>query len=290
MNYGHTFRKIREQKGFTLEDIGSVSFLSKFETGESDISIQDLYDFLERIGLTLDEFLFIHHDGERPPGIIEFFNQAYDAYVKRDVNLLQEMHKGQMSQWEEHGLRRYRLQADLVKIYESLAKNREMEQEDGELQEIKDYLFKVEAWTLYELRLYSSVMMVLDEIMVITLTKEAYKKSKNYHYQPQVRDTINNILLNTLSSLLGPINQPNRLINTQAFLYFLEALEANCLESDFVLKSNMMQLRGLYEVKKGNITEGVEMVKGAVDLLNQFQASNLAQDAERYMKLILRYK
>ncbi len=64
--YGKTIRKIREEKGYTMQQLSdgilSTSFLSKFERGNSDISISYFFQILERLSLSYDEFLFVHND------------------------------------------------------------------------------------------------------------------------------------------------------------------------------------------------------------------------------------
>ena len=62
--YRRNFRKVREQKGSTIQQIAdgilSISFLSKFERGESDISISYFFQILERLSLSYEEFLYVH--------------------------------------------------------------------------------------------------------------------------------------------------------------------------------------------------------------------------------------
>lgn len=61
-DYGMSFRLLRKERGFTLktmsEGIISYSYLSKFEKGESDITFRNFVLLIERLNMTLDEFLF----------------------------------------------------------------------------------------------------------------------------------------------------------------------------------------------------------------------------------------
>src|SRR5699024_10191772 len=95
-NYGTTFRTFRQNKGYTLKQVAtgivSVSFLSKFERGDSDISFSTMGDLLDRIMVTFEEFYFFHNAGKS--NVIEdFFNAAETAYVHRDLTTIDELKK-----------------------------------------------------------------------------------------------------------------------------------------------------------------------------------------------------
>ncbi|MDQ0351868.1 Rgg/GadR/MutR family transcriptional activator [Alkalibacillus filiformis] len=289
MNYGQTFCDLRENKGYTLKEVSegivSVSFLSKFERGESEISIQHIHALLDRLRVTFEEFLYFHNNNQ-PSEFEAFFNQAHELYLKRDLKSLQKLYEEQMALWEKYKVKPYRCQAVLLKIYENIIRDKMIDDERDGLKELIDYLFNVEVWTLYELRLYSKTILVLDEKMIETLSKTAYKKSKQG--LPKVRETVNNILLNTIVYLIGPVNQPKKLVNEQSIQYFFETVEGNCLETDLLLKTNIMQLKGMYEVKKGNRDDGLEMVNRAIEVFKDLQAPHLAKDAERYLSLMLK--
>ncbi|MDV2581727.1 helix-turn-helix domain-containing protein [Alkalibacillus haloalkaliphilus] len=293
MNYGQTFREIRENKGYTLKEVSegivSVSFLSKFERGESEISIQNIHALLDRLKVTFEEFLFFHNNNQ-PSELEAFFNRAHEYYLKRDLQSLQKMHDEQMALWEKYKVKPYRCQAVILKIYENIISDKMIDEERDGLKELIDYLFNVEVWTLYELRLYSKTILVLDEKMIETLSKTAYKKSKQYQGLPKIRETVNNILLNTIIYLIGPVNQPKKLVNEQSIQYFFEMVEGNCLETDLLLKTNIIQLKGMYEVKKGNREAGLKMVDRAIEVFKDLQAPHLAKDAERYSNLMLKYR
>ena len=64
--YGETLRGIRKQKGLSMQELAegicSVSFLSKFERGHSDIALGLFTRILEKLMVSIDEFLYIHND------------------------------------------------------------------------------------------------------------------------------------------------------------------------------------------------------------------------------------
>src|SRR5699024_11715267 len=77
--YGGTLREIREQKGYSMQQLASgilsVSFLSKFERGESDISFAYITRLLERLSLSFEEFFYLH-EGVRPDQLEYYFDRS----------------------------------------------------------------------------------------------------------------------------------------------------------------------------------------------------------------------
>lgn len=60
---GEIFRQLRKDRGLSLQDVAdevnSVSFISKFEKGASQISFYRLEHLLERINVSFEEFLYL---------------------------------------------------------------------------------------------------------------------------------------------------------------------------------------------------------------------------------------
>ena len=71
-DYGLTLRQIRESLNISQNKISdgimSQSNYSKVEKGEIDIPFSKMIDLLNRLGMTVDEFLYIHRDYTKNPG------------------------------------------------------------------------------------------------------------------------------------------------------------------------------------------------------------------------------
>ena len=89
-NYGETFRKLRKERGFTLksvsENIISYSYLSKFENGTSDITLSNFIRLLERLNITLDEFLYFNE--AQIPSYIQLLNKLVKPYAENNIKEL----------------------------------------------------------------------------------------------------------------------------------------------------------------------------------------------------------
>lgn len=147
--YGETLRKIREQKGYTMQQLAagilSVSFLSKFERGESDISLGYITHLLEKLSLTFEEFFYLH-DAVGPGQLEYFFDKADEAYVNRDLKQLKQLRKIALDKWETHGLETFRCNTLMLDVYESIIRIEISTSSDNALDFLYAYLFDVEIW------------------------------------------------------------------------------------------------------------------------------------------------
>lgn len=93
---GHVFRTIRLAKNLSLKDIAqgdiSVSFLSKFERDESDISLSKFYSLLNKMNITLEEFRFIANDYKLMEHEVMLDN-VRSAYESNNIILLETLKK-----------------------------------------------------------------------------------------------------------------------------------------------------------------------------------------------------
>ncbi len=88
---GQIVKMIRQIKGFTQSEVYSGvmsrSFAHRFENGEHDISATKLFQILDNLLISVEEFRFIQNDYHRSSEQ-ELNQQLQDAY---DVHNLQEM-------------------------------------------------------------------------------------------------------------------------------------------------------------------------------------------------------
>lgn len=117
-NLGRIFRDIRIGKNYSLkqvsEGIMSTSFLSKFERGETEISLKRFYLLLDRLSLTLEEFSFISNDF-RPSRLENLMSEVRKAYENNNVKLLLKLEKEENLKWEKYGVDNYRYNSIVIK-------------------------------------------------------------------------------------------------------------------------------------------------------------------------------
>lgn len=289
VEYGKTLRMIRQQKGITLkklaDDICSVSFLSKFERGESDITLSLMTRLLEKLMMNFDEFLYIHHDYQ-PDKLEQFLKTAQLAYLKRDVNQIKQLKDIASNKWKQDGVETNTYNALLLEVYESIV---DKKYTDGGIKEndislLSDYLFRVEVWGYYELTLYNGTLFLLEPDMVIMLSRTAYKKSARFKDYKKVNEAISAVLFNTMIFLLGPVNRYHEEFTfKKEFIEFISYLEKIAIpERSLIERVHLLELNGAYAIRTGNKEEGITNIKKAIQILSDLNSTKLAYNIEQY--------
>ena len=284
--YGGTLRRIREQKGLTIQQLAagilSVSFLSKFERGESDISLRYFTQLLVKLSLTFEEFFYLHDDAD-PKQLDYFFDKSKEAYVNRDLKKLNQLRDIAHDQYKIHGLESFHCNTIMLNIYENIIRGDRIHSSKDDLKFLYTYLFDVEVWGYYELTLYNSTMYLMPPEMVVTLSKTAFEKSAGFGKLKKFDKVIIPILLNTLTYLMGGATHDS--VQYKVFLGYLEGLDIP--EEDLYTRTALLQTKGIHEIKTGNQEKGVEMFKKAIAIYNALGSKNLAMTAENYLKIVL---
>lgn len=101
MNEGHLFRKLRKDRGLSIEqvsdELNSVSFISKFEKGGSNISMHRLERLLQNINVSFEEFLYLRQL-EREPNLNQdikilqnYLTNDFYFYVAKLTNIVNQV-------------------------------------------------------------------------------------------------------------------------------------------------------------------------------------------------------
>ena len=92
MHFGHTLQKIRKNRSLTQKDvcdgIMKQGTYSRIENGQLDISAEQLAQIVERLNISLNEFLYIHQNYTATPRQLLFKD-----YVSIELTLPSELHK-----------------------------------------------------------------------------------------------------------------------------------------------------------------------------------------------------
>ncbi|MBB2480559.1 helix-turn-helix domain-containing protein [Bacillus sp. APMAM] len=292
--YGETLRQIRVQKGLTMKELAdgicSVSFLSKFERGDSDITLGLFTKILEKLMLSFDEFLYIHND-YMPDQLEQFFKNVSTAYFNRNSAQLKHLKKQEIEKWEKYRIDIYYCNVLMLQVYERIVDAKEIDEnvDKEDVKILSNYLFSVEVWGYYELQLYSATMLFLEAGMVVQLSKTAYEKSIRYRNLKKVNEAIIAIIMNTIVYLLGPVNRFNEKMEYRKeiseFFSYLETIafpEGRLLE-----RVELLHLKGAYELRIGNREEGIAKIQHAIQILSDLGSYGNATRIEKYLQQIL---
>ena len=288
-DYGNTFRTFRKNKGYTLKQVASgivsVSFLSKFERGDSDISFSMMVKLLERMMVTYEEFYFLHNR-EKTNAIDEFFNQAETAYAKRDVQAINRLKNQAIKSYQRSNLAPFQCNILLLEVYRSMIELETPDFEDESLEQLTNYLFDIETWGYYELRLYNSTLFLLPPESAIFFSKSIYSKIEAIKKLPLLHNVFIRIMLNTITYLTG--GQNPRFLYEEECRTFMDYLDNSDIpEGDLEARVGYLQAQAYLDIRLGNVDKGVATLKRVIALYEELSAHKLAEHSENYLNIIL---
>ncbi|MCA1024627.1 MULTISPECIES: helix-turn-helix domain-containing protein [Cytobacillus] len=282
---GHVFRTIRLAKNLSLKDIAqgdiSVSFLSKFERDESDISLSKFYSLLNKMNITLEEFRFIANDYKLMEHEVMLDN-VRSAYESNNIILLETLKKKELAKYSETKRNTYKLNSIMISALVCDLRNQyDISAEDKTY--LSDYLLSVETWGYYENILFGNSLSILTLDSVILFSKEILKRSKLYMNLNVNRDEVVGILLNaTVFCIEG-----NRISES---LYFIKIVD-EMLENKVLYfeKTKLLFLKGLYDIKTQKKEKGIEKCKSAIQIMHDLGSILLAVNHEEYLEKFLEH-
>ncbi|HHK6401340.1 MutR family transcriptional regulator [Streptococcus pneumoniae] len=166
---GITLRKVRKGKQISLCSVAdehlSKSQISRFERGESEISCIRLINILDKLHITLDEFLILHDEDytktESFANLIQYIRKQYSL---QNINNIQSL----LSDSSNYTLDSF--EKTMVKSILHTMDSRIIPSDD-ELLQLADYLFKVEKWGYYEIILLGNCVRTINYNSYFLLTK-----------------------------------------------------------------------------------------------------------------------
>ncbi|MCJ0578410.1 helix-turn-helix domain-containing protein [Enterococcus cecorum] len=196
-NYGEIFKTYREARGLSLKDIAesglSTSQLSRFEKGESDLTITKFIKALRKIKMPINEFMYATNNFKIDEQI-RLWVQIQTLFITKDIHGLQKLLSEQQEIEREVKIFQ-QLNTTIIKIYLSdLTKEKLYTQKD--IDYIVDYLFGVDYWGEYELLIFSNLLFALNHEMSMMLLKEMNRRTDFYKEIPSNRRIIASMNLN----------------------------------------------------------------------------------------------
>lgn len=295
--YGGTLRGIRQQKGLRMQELAegicSVSFLSKFERGDSDITLGLFTRILEKLMISFDEFLSIHNDYQNDL-LEQFFQNVSTAYKNRNSVQLKLLREQEMKKWRQLEANTSSYNVLLIQVYEMIVNKKAIGKavNESDIRRLSDYLFSVEIWGYYEFMLYNATMLFLQPKMVVQLSRTAYEKSSRYRNYKKVNDVISTIIMNTITYLLGPVTHFDEKLayhaEVEEFFSYLDTLAIP--ESHLFERVHALQLHGAFALKTGKQDIGIAKIQQAVQILTDLGSVRSAKLIEQYLQQIVEYK
>lgn len=210
---GPTFAMLRENKALTLKDATagefSIAQLSKFERGESNLSIDKFVKVLKNTQIDLDEFQDMYENYQFSEDYF-FHNDLGAARRIGDLNKMKKWLNYWTEQVKKEPQKKFnRLNQAAVQI--SLQETADLSIESGSLEYIVTYLDKVSQWSRYELFIFSIVQNYLDDNMLKHYGHQVFEMANFYQNIHLNQQMVLRTMLKLVDTWLDRHNLPQAL-------------------------------------------------------------------------------
>ncbi|MGT2751189.1 Rgg family transcriptional regulator [Streptococcus orisasini] len=262
--FGKIFKILRESKNLSLreasQDAISMAQLSRFERGQSSISIDSFFQCLDNINVLLDEFQSIYNDYTLTDDI-RFNKELFEAYLNNDYLKLDKfLNDLEIEKIKYPDKKSLYLNSIIVKIIiYTCDQSRKVSKKD--LNFLVDYLFSVEQWGRYELWLFINGASVFTINTLITLSSEMLGRVQFYDELLENRRKIYQMLLNVVTICI----ENDYLAHALKFMNSIDSLQLS--EADVFERIVHRFNKAYYSFKRGDeasmelMLEYIEMLK-----------------------------
>ena len=263
---GITLRKVRKGKQISLCSVAdehlSKSQISRFERGESEISCIRLINILDKLHITLDEFLILHDEDytntELFANLVQYIRKQYSSQnIKNIAALLSDS-----SHYTLNSFEKTMIKSILHTMDSSIIPS------NKELLQLTDYLFKVEKWGYYEITLLGNCVRTINYNSYFLLTKEMLN---NYIYSSLNKTNKRIVTQLAINCLILSVDK-EEFSNCTYLISEIKALLDN--ELNFYEQTVFLYATGYFEFKRHS-DSGIEKMKQAIQVLDIFGEDKL---------------
>ncbi len=256
---GITLRKVRKGKQISLCSVAdehlSKSQISRFERGESEISCIRLINILDKLHISLDEFLVLHDEDytntELFANLVQYIRKQYSSQnIKNIAALLSDS-----SHYTLNSFEKTMIKSILHTMDSSIIPS------NKELLQLTDYLFKVEKWGYYEITLLGNCVRTINYNSYFLLTKEMLN---NYIYSSLNKTNKRIVTQLAINCLILSVDK-EEFSNCTCLITEIKALLDN--ELNFYEQTVFLYATGYFEFKRHS-DSGIEKMKQAIQVLD----------------------
>lgn len=263
---GVTLRKVRNGKQISLcsfaDEHLSKSQISRFERGESEISCIRLINILDKLHITLDEFLILHDQDytktESFASLVQYIRKQYSSQnINNIACLLSDTSNYTLNSFEKTMVKSILHTMDSTII-----------PSDEELLQLTDYLFKVEKWGYYEIILLGNCVRTINYTSYFLLTQEMVN---NYIYSSLNKTNKRIVTQLAINCLILSIDK-EKFSNCFYLISKIKTLLDN--ELNFYEQTVFLYATGYFEFKRHS-SSGIKKMKQAIEVLDILGEDNL---------------
>lgn len=186
MHFGQTLKKIRQNRALTQLDvcdgIMKQGTYSRIENGQLDIGAAELAKIVERLNISLNEFLFIHQNYEATPR-----QQLINDYINIELTIasqLKEKRKAVVSYLQKH--RDVEIET-ILHSYDTmiaLMEQKDMDVVRGIAEKVWARLQKLDYWYMTDLEILNATIMYFPFETAVEVANTAIARIDSYtHFE-----------------------------------------------------------------------------------------------------------
>ncbi|WP_330949642.1 Rgg/GadR/MutR family transcriptional regulator [Virgibacillus sp. MG-45] len=275
--YGEVFHELRITRGLSIvelaDDMVSKSAISRFERMESDIAFEKFIHILEKLKVSMDEFVYLSSKKQKEKSSLELLSTSI---INNDPDMLRKLID---NEWDSFKVNRdiySRLIATVLECHYKNMKGEEV-QFNSNLQSLTDYFFRCQLWTQFDVVLFSDSMAYLPIDTAIVMSKEIVNKTKEFHNNRQSLETI----INTLENITMVCLENGRIKDAKDFLTIIDQLD---MDETFIFERLIFKfIKGLYKIKSGNEIEGKKIAEESLYAMHLAESFNFERIFREYL-------
>lgn len=279
---GALFRVLRKERGFTLKtlskEIISFSYLSKFEKGETQISLNNFIQLAQRMNLTVDEVLYFNQT--KMNNYMDFFQRISFAHAQQDLVELKRCLEIENNLYQKNKVKFHKYNAVMISaVIKDIESDFFIPKDD--IHQLVDYILACSSWTTYEISLFGNSLSLFSEELLTILLKEIKKRVLDYQVmRKNFRDLIR--LLQNGALIFLRMRKVDQALELSIFL--TTVIESN----QYFEMTRQLFIDGTITLALGKENEGVEKALQAIEIMEVLDikfAENHRLELERFQQL-----
>lgn len=272
---GAVFKNLRTNRHISLkqlsDDTVSISQLSRFERGESDISVSKFLTALDKMNVEVREFIDAANNYQQTEQI-KFMSALIPLEYERNIAGFKRMMAEEEAKFKAHpDVYRYHLNVILLQSFvckcdESVPFPKEY------VDQITDYLFTTEDWNIYELILIGNTYLFIDVPVLHRMGQEILKRQEYYSEIGTQKNLVVITLLNIWETCL------HRGYVETAHFYEENIQPLLQDETDMYKRTIYLFLSGYQFYLEDKMEAGVEKMQNAIHIFEMLGCDNLANN------------
>ena len=281
-DFGKIFKKYRESRQLKLRDIASkelsTSQISRFENGESDLTITKFMHAIQLINMPIDEFMYTANNFKRDE-LNELLDKIVQYTSSRDIeNLKRLIFEEESKECNNATMKKIRVLLIKIHLYDLFGEKLYQEED---IHFLADYLFSIEYWGRNELLIFSNAIVAFNTETNLILLREMNRRTNFYKDIPQNRSMIASMNVNAYIFCV----ENSEWIEAQYFEQQLKNTYFN--ETEIYERLVFIYAKAFHDYKKNKDEKALNQLYDVIKAMKLAGSIHLAENFEEHLNKVL---